>query len=583
MNTRTPLPLIGPILLILFLAAPNAVPLVSVADQASTSVSEGLAYAVIFWLFVWGVVGRAYFLAVIALLISLTWIGALGIRLVYHVPINQTYLSYLATSSLRELIDFLGSSNYSWPLFLSPIPIELMLFLSLRWRKARLSLPCKWRVFFIFFGLSVFGGLLVFDKLDTSGASKNTDEVNAINERPFHPFVDPLRAVYPLDVTFAVSDLIANESIISQLRAQLPVVKLSRAQPVNAPSLVILIIGESSNRNRWQIYGNERETTPELKGRVDQMVIMRHMISPSVATRTAVPSVIARVPYLAPNGDPRSDAEPSITAAFRTAGYETYWLSNQAQFGFYENPISFYAADAQHVKFFNDQSYSGAGRYDGVMLPYIKNIVHSTVGKHFIVVHTIGSHFNYSYRYPPGFESFKPAMNPELFKGRTGDGTPSEQLLNSYDNSIYYTDYIISSIINMVNASNASAYIVYVSDHSEDIDTAKQCKYIGTSRKTTSAYKIPAFFWFSHEFRERNYNKIAKIENTADSRVISTVIPQTLLDLADIEITGPRTSSLLDPVGQNRQPREVWSGSRWVNFDQADKTQPCDINSEPLK
>lgn len=72
------------------------------------------------------------------------------------------------------------------------------------------------------------------------------------------------------------------------------------------------------------------------------------------------------------------------------------------------------------------------------MLPFVQEII-SNSNKQFIVVHTSGSYWNYTARYPKEFEQFTPICSGKI----KSDASNCEQLalVNSYDNSILYTDF----------------------------------------------------------------------------------------------------------------------------------------------
>lgn len=88
-------------------------------------------------------------------------------------------------------------------------------------------------------------------------------------------------------------------------------------------------------------------------------------------------------------------------------------------------------------------------------------------GDTLIVFHQIGSHGPaYSERYPPEFETFKPACRSNQLQRCT-----SEKVRNAYDNTIAYTDYVIRQQIAMLNAASeqVDSVWIYVSDQGESL------------------------------------------------------------------------------------------------------------------
>ena len=81
----------------------------------------------------------------------------------------------------------------------------------------------------------------------------------------------------------------------------------------------------------------------------------------------------------------------------------------------------------------------------------------------FVVLHTIGSHYQYSLRYPDEFDIFKPSsewLNLKEYK---------DLIINSYDNSILYADFIIDGVIEVLNKNNFISSVMYISDHGENL------------------------------------------------------------------------------------------------------------------
>lgn len=63
-----------------------------------------------------------------------------------------------------------------------------------------------------------------------------------------------------------------------------------------------------------------------------------------------------------------------------------------------------------------------------------------------IVLHTIGSHGpTYYNRYPPQFRKFTPTCDTNEIQTCS-----KEQLVNTYDNTLVYVDYIVDKAINLL-------------------------------------------------------------------------------------------------------------------------------------
>ena len=128
------------------------------------------------------------------------------------------------------------------------------------------------------------------------------------------------------------------------------------------------------------------------------------------------------------------------------------------------------------------------------MLPYFESEIAKT-NKSLIVLHTTGSHWNYSARYPQKFSKFAPSCD-ELSGKRDHSACGIDRLVNSYDNSILYTDYFLSEVIERLQGKNA--FVIYVSDHGESLGEDGFYGHGGDIRP--EQMKVPLLVWFSDKF-----------------------------------------------------------------------------------
>lgn len=112
-----------------------------------------------------------------------------------------------------------------------------------------------------------------------------------------------------------------------------------------------------------------------------------------------------------------------------------------------------------------------------------------------IIPHTSTSHSpTYSKKYPSQFETFKPVCNSvEL-----GNCSQAE-LMNAYDNTIVYTDYILSKIIDdLKELKDYKSTMMFVSDHGESLGEKKLYMHgLPLSIAPKEQYKIPFIVWVS--------------------------------------------------------------------------------------
>ncbi len=220
--------------------------------------------------------------------------------------------------------------------------------------------------------------------------------------------------------------------------------------------IAILVIGEAARFDHFGINGYSRDTTPYL-GNIENLFSFKAQSS-SNHTCISVPSLMSRHP--ASDLDKITE-DTSFISIFTSLGFNTNWIGTQnlRQSLKRKNPSTIY----DEVQFSIIPGGSALLRmhdHDEKMLPYIKNILNSTT-KGLLVIHTSGSHWQYSARYPQEFEKFTPKCNSTIMVDQST--CDLEELVNDYDNTILYTDFFLYNMIDLLKNSNA--ILMYVSDH----------------------------------------------------------------------------------------------------------------------
>lgn len=245
-----------------------------------------------------------------------------------------------------------------------------------------------------------------------------------------------------------------------------------------AKSVVVLVIGESARSANFSLYGYKKDTNPLLSKIPDVM----HFNANSSATYTTagVKSIleykdVGDLYEILPNYLDRNNVE----VIWRT----TNWG---------EPPV--------HIKNYQDGAFlaskcKGEGcNYDEILITDLKEqILASKKNKILIILHTSTSHGPlYSKKYPVQFEIFKPVCNSvELGK------CSQTELINAYDNTIVYTDYILSEIIeDLKQLKEYKSAMIFVSDHGESLGEKNLYMHgVPMSMAPKEQYEIPFIVW----------------------------------------------------------------------------------------
>ena len=288
--------------------------------------------------------------------------------------------------------------------------------------------------------------------------------------------------------------------------------------------IFVLIIGETSRADNWQIYGYERETNP-LLSKQENLYHFEDVLTQSNTTHKSVSIIMSEAE--ADNYNTIYQKK-GIIDAFKEAGFTTITLSNQAE---NHSFIEFFTKEADIYKTIRTTGMNGStvNLMDTALIPLLNEHIDNTPGDLFIVIHTYGSHFNYMERYPKEFRKFTPDKITEVSKKQ------KEQLVNAYDNSILFTDYFLAETIKTLETKDAQTALLYISDHGEDLFDDQRGRFLHASPTPTYyQLRVPLLTWFSKDYIKENLTKIESIKDNRNKAVSSNAIFHTLLEIANI-------------------------------------------------
>lgn len=287
--------------------------------------------------------------------------------------------------------------------------------------------------------------------------------------------------------------------------------------------IYVVVLGETSRADNWEILGYDRPTNPLLSKREDITPYPRTM-SEANTTHKTVPMLLSWLD--ASNYGDSINTTKSVFEAFREAGFSTAFISNQQRNHSY---IDYFGEQADHTKFLND--HRRVPHFDmelaGKFSEYLDTV---SAKKVMVVLHTYGSHFNYRERYPSDMKYFTPESNSEASRFNR------QSLINAYDNTIRYTDKLIDSIISIVESHAVPAALIYTSDHGEDIFDDSRERFLHSSPVATFyQLHVPFLIWISPEYKAIFPEKLHAAKSSSSKKVASTrSLFNTLIDMAGI-------------------------------------------------
>jgi len=273
-------------------------------------------------------------------------------------------------------------------------------------------------------------------------------------------------------------------------------------------SAVVLVVGETARAAEFSLNGYQRNTNP----RLSSLNIINFADVQSCGTDTAE-SLPCMFSHLGKAGYSRNEAKryENLLDVLQRAGVQVIWRDNNSGSKGIGDRVTY--EDQVNV---HDEPLCSTGEcYDEILLKDLGKLLSQNSGDMFIILHQKGSHGpSYYKRSPKDFKLFL----PECTKDSVQD-CDQQSIINAYDNTIVYTDYVLAKLIDLLKAQTYSTAMLYVSDHGESLGENNiylhGLPYAFAPKQQTH---VPMIFWASDRFLHEKSIDSAKLEQTSSGR-----------------------------------------------------------------
>lgn len=293
------------------------------------------------------------------------------------------------------------------------------------------------------------------------------------------------------------------------------------------PVLLVLVVGETARAQSFGLNGSQPDTTPELAQR--QVINWPHTTSCGTATAVSLPCLFS--------GMPRRDYDPDVAKTrqglldiVQRAGYAVSWIDNNSgckgACDRVENVPLLPQAKAQWCASNECQ--------DGVLVDTLKEwLGRQPVQNRLVVLHQIGSHGPAYYRrYPATHRRFVPTCDTNEIQNCS-----RQALLNTYHNTIAYTDHVLAQLIDQLAASpDYQTALWYVSDHGES--TGEKGLYLHGAPYVLAPSEqthVPMITWLSPAFQAGHPQLAACLQRQTQQPVSHDHVFPTVLGLLGVQ------------------------------------------------
>ena len=161
---------------------------------------------------------------------------------------------------------------------------------------------------------------------------------------------------------------------------------------------------------------------------------------------------------------------------------------------------------------------------DEDLFPHLESELQDSNPTQLHIVHSIGSHWWYNSHYTDEFERYLPVIQSRVVSSNT-----QEEMINSYDNTILYTDFFIKNTIDLIR--DKKSILLYLSDHGESL--GEDGYYLHGSDRPELHYPA-AFVWYSDKYAQAFPDLIDNLKTNSDKRYRSDYLFHSIIDAADI-------------------------------------------------
>jgi len=301
------------------------------------------------------------------------------------------------------------------------------------------------------------------------------------------------------------------------------------------PTLMVLIVGETARSMNIGYNGYTRNTNPYTQNM--GIISFQDVSSCGTATAHSLPCMFSNLNRN--NYDKnRANSQDNVLDVLTHAGIDTLWKDNDGGDKSVAKNIKKITIDASQYA----DVCNGSTCYDEAMLKSFDDEIANMKENKLIAMHMIGSHGpTYWLRYPQQKELFTPSCNQSDI-----ENCSDEKIVNVYDNTIAYTDYVIAETIKKLQRYSAdyNVALMYISDHGESLGE-KGLYLHGTpySFAPEEQTQVPFFMWLPQQYADaKGINKRCLMEKAKTETFSHDNLFHTLLGFYGVEsnVINPR-------------------------------------------
>ena len=434
----------------------------------------------LFNLFSWPWISKPFF---ILLLITSSMVSYASYN--YGTLFDTDMITNIAETDSSEASSYLSAYSVIWTLVMGVVPALLVFKMKLK------PVEGKWFRFTLTKVASMLASLAIIAVIaslyyqDYASVGRNNSYLKKV--------------IIPTQYVYAISSYVKQKYLTTpqpyrEIGTDAKQSLLAVKQANEKPTLLVFVLGETARTQNYQLNGYARETNP-YTSKLD-VISFQDVSSCGTATAVSVPCMFSQLPR-SDFERSKADNQDNALDIMQRAGIDLLWKENDGGDKGVAHKINKIEVDRRQ----KNEFCNGSTCYDIALLENIEEQIDGMKGNRLVALHLIGSHGpTYFQRYPKDQAFFQPDCPRADI-----ENCSVEQIVNTYDNTIRYTDFVIDQTIAKLKTleDRYNTALIYVSDHGESLgENGLFLHGMPYGLAPDFQKRVPMMFWMSSGFKQ---------------------------------------------------------------------------------
>ena len=432
----------------------------------------------------------------------------------YRVLFDGDMIQNIFETNQSEAFAYVNAPIIIWVILTGLLPAALIFFVKIEYASTWYKGIAQ-RLLSMFFSLVIVGIIAALYYQDYASIGRNNQTLN--------------REIVPANFMYSTSKYLYRRYMAEPI----PFVTLgddaTRVTKKDKPTLMFLVVGETARGKNFSMNGYEKDTNP-FTSKSGGVISFNDVRSCGTATAVSVPCMFSNMGRKEFDDNLARNSEGLLDVLQKT-GVSIFWKENDGGCkGVCDRVPNIEIKPKDYPKFCDKNTC-----YDEVVLQELDSEIAQMKGDKLVGFHLIGSHGpTYYKRYPDAHRQFTPDCPRSDIENCT-----DEELTNTYDNTIRYTDFVIGEMIAKLKTyeDKYNTALLYVSDHGESLGALGLYLH-GTPYKFApdDQTRVPMQVWMSPGFtKEKGVDMACLQQKAADTRYSHDNIFSSVLGIWDVK------------------------------------------------